>query len=674
VEVVTVDVVVVDGKGRAVPGLRQSDFTVLEDGQRQAVTSFQAVELPPTAPSVARSAERARVSTNVGPEAQQVRTFVLVFDDVHLSAEQALRAKAVIGEFLRTGVREGDRVTLIATAGSAWWSARMPEGREELVTILKRLDGRFVPDSSPDRVTDYEAMRIMVYDDPEVAYQVKRRFDSYGALARERQGDRLYADSTRTNATVGMVDPYVRARAQDAYRQATERRKVTMGVMTRALHALTDVKGRKAMVLVSQGFIQEQGFDQVKALVDASTRANVPVHFIDTRGLKALPDSMTASFKAGFDVQDTIAVLADITREAEGSEIVALDTGGLVVKNTNDLSGGILRVSNESQAYYLVGYTSTNPARDGRFRRIEVKLTPAKAKGLKLRARRGYYAPGDRVAVGPSSGDPAIMRALDSPVERREIPLRVSAFTFDEAMANRLNVVLAADIDLRDVALADKGGRHEGAVAFLVEAQHRETGEYYRTDEKIEMSLTPETRARVLREGHTVSREFSLAPGGYQVKVVVRDLGTGRLGSVIHEFEVPSPAEFRLSTPIISDVLDRPAEGARGTARPLLKLRRKVAAEGTLWVQYSVFGASKGPDTQLPQVSARYEIRRPDGSVFRAVAPTPIKPTSIGSLLRLVGISLAGAPPGPYELVLEVKDELAGREVEVREPFEVAAS
>jgi VWFA-related protein len=675
VEVVTVDVVVVDGKGRAVPGFQARDFTVLEDGQRQAIATFQAVELPPLPPPAERRVERARVSTNVGPEAQQVRSFVVVFDDVHLSPEQALRAKAVVGEFLRTGVREGDRVTLIATAGGAWWTARMPEGREELVKILQRLDGRFIPDSSPDRLTDYEAMRIMVYDDPEVAYAVKRRFDSYGALGREKQGERAYADTTRTNSAVGIVDPYVRARAQDAYRQATERRKITLGVMARALRSLTDVKGRKAMILVSQGFIHEQGFAQVKELVDASTRANAPVHFVDTRGLKALPDFMTASFKAPFDVQDTIAVLADISRESEGAESMALDTGGLVVKNTNDVERGMLRISAESQAFYLLGYTPTNPARDGRFRKIEVKLDPAKARGLRVRARRGYYAPGERpVAVSDLKSDPDIVRALDSPFERREIPLRVSALSFDESLTDRLNVVLAVDIDLTDVRLEEKEGRFEGALAFLVEAQHRETGEYYRTDEKIEMSLSPETRARVLRDGHTVSREFSLAPGGYQVKVVVRDLEGGRIGSVIHEFEVPPATQFRLSSPIVSDVLESPPPGQTGPPRPVLKLRRRVPAGGTLWVQYSVLGASKSEATQLPRVSAGYEIRRPDGTLFRRSEPTPIIPTSIGSLLRLSGINLAGAAPGTYELVIRVRDELAGRDVEARETFEVAAS
>ena len=73
-------------------------------------------------------------------------------------------------------------VTLVASAGGAWWTARMPEGRDALIAILKRLDGRYIPDPSPDRITEFEAMRIEEYQDEQMAWQVKRRFDTYGAV------------------------------------------------------------------------------------------------------------------------------------------------------------------------------------------------------------------------------------------------------------------------------------------------------------------------------------------------------------------------------------------------------------------------------------------------------------------------------------------------------------
>jgi hypothetical protein len=385
-----------------------------------------------------------------------------------------------------------------------------------------------------------------------------------------------------------------------------------------------------------------------------------------------MPDFMTAEFSTSFDVQDTVAVIADISRDAEGAENLALDTGGLVVKNTNDLSSGITRVASESQAFYLIGYNPQNPARDGKFRRIEVRLSSARGRGLRVRARRGYYAPEDGRTVDIGRGsDPEIGRALDSPFERKELPLRVSAFAFDETMSGRLRVLLAADVDMREVALQDKEGRHAGEVAFLAEIQHRETGEFWKVDEKIEMAMLPATLEKLRQTGYTVSREFTLPAGGYQAKVVVRDLASGRLGSVIHDFDVPATDAFRVSTPVISDVLEERAPGASSPPRPVLSVRRRFAPNSILYAQYSVFGATPDETTRMPRVVSGYDVVSSGGAVFKTGAATPITPTSIGGLLRMNGINLAGAAPGRYELILRVKDEIGGKQIEVREPFEI---
>jgi hypothetical protein len=121
-------------------------------------------------------------------------------------------------------------VTLVASSGAAWWSATLPEGQEELLSILKRLDGRYIPDASPDRVTEYEAMRIVVYQDVELARVVARRFDSLGALSRERQsreGTRP-ADTYENEAL--RIDPLVRSRAEETYELAKSRTTITLGV------------------------------------------------------------------------------------------------------------------------------------------------------------------------------------------------------------------------------------------------------------------------------------------------------------------------------------------------------------------------------------------------------------------------------------------------------------
>jgi hypothetical protein len=340
------------------------------------------------------------------------------------------------------------------------------------------------------------------------------------------------------------------------------------------------------------------------------------------------------------------------------------------------------RVSSESRSYYLLGYTPADLVRDGKFRKIEVSLTPAaraRAKGLEVRARRGYYAPLDRTvrAKAPKNTRelPEIVRALDSPFELREIPLRASALVFDETSLNQLSVTLVTEIDVKDVAFHEQDGRSNASLAFVIEAQHRESGEYYRDERTIEMSLLPETRDKLKGSWYQVARDFTLPPGGYQAKIVVRDMATGRMGSLLHEFEVPAAGVLRLSTPLLSDSLDRAAT-AQASSKPVLRVRPAFASGATLYCQFSVFGAKRAETgAPLPRVSSWYEIRRRgDGGVFRRSVPSLIRPTSVGSLLRLVGIPLRGAEPGEYEILLEATDELAGKRVEAREPFVVLGS
>ena len=206
VDVVTVDVVVTDKKGQPVTGLTKSDFQVTEDDDAQPITDFEAVQLPAQASE--KPAPRPRVSTNLDRESHAGRSFVILFDDIHLSLGGGQRAKAAVAQFLKTGVREGDRVSLVATGGGAWWSTRMEAGRDELIALLKRLDGRFVPDSAPERMSDYEAMRIHIFHDQQVEERVSRRFETYGASGRAQTSSddaNLYQNG----------DPFVQARATD---------------------------------------------------------------------------------------------------------------------------------------------------------------------------------------------------------------------------------------------------------------------------------------------------------------------------------------------------------------------------------------------------------------------------------------------------------------------------
>jgi len=661
---------VTDKKGVAAGGLKKEDFLISEDGAPQTVASFDAIQVPP-APSVQPKAPPP-VSTNTGKEERTGRSFVVVFDDINLTPMMSQRAKGAVAEFLKTGVREGDRVLLVATGGGAWWSARMESGRDQLLELLKRLDGRHIPDTSPERMTDYEAMRIHIFRDPQVMERVRRRFDNYGVTQGNSAGRGQSDIST-------MEDPFVTGRATDVYFQSTARTRITLDLLERVLQAMGETRGRKSVILVSQGFIYDPNLDEFKRVVQASRRSNAAIYFLDTRGLEGMPLAMTAQFGPALDERDVGFAFTENIEASEGTESIAADSGGFSVKNTNDLNTGIKRIADESRMYYLVGYNPTNAARDGKFRKIQVKLAPgAEKKGLRVRARRGYYAPSDgktALSTKPGAVDPALQSAVDSPFDRDDIPLRMTSYVFDETLLGKTQVLVATDLDVRSLTFEEKEQRFYDDVEFLLVVAHRETGEFFRYDQKVELKLQASTRERLQRTWFPIVREFELKPGGYQAKMVVREKRTGRIGTLVHEFEVPDPSAFRTSSPVITDTLQPAKEGEPpAVKRPAMLARRTFAEGAQLFCSLDVYGAQKDQKTGMPEVAMGYVVRRTtDGSTVVRLDPTPIRPTSLGKLSRMIGFSLEKAEPGEYELVLQVRDALSGRAIERHEPFTVVA-
>ncbi|MCU0240975.1 MAG: VWA domain-containing protein, partial [Vicinamibacteria bacterium] len=484
VEMVTVDAVVVDKKGRPLTDLRREDFIVYEDDVPQPITSFEAIQVPerptekPPAPS--------RVASNTGQQVRAGRTFAILFDDIHLDHFQARRAQMAVAEFLRVGVRDGDRITLASASGSVYWSTRMLAGREELMTLLKRMEGRLIPDvMAQDRITDYEAMRITEYKDTLIADRVYRRFEASGVLQRQAgsnssssSDEETSTDSSNSQSRdggLGMTDPYISSRALEVYQQATSRNRITLDAIERVVKSLTALKGRKGLILVSQGFIHDPTLFNFKDVIEAARRSNVTLYYVDTRGLSGEMPFFSAEFSGAIDVQDLGPLFADQNQESQGAEYLATESGGFFVKDTNDLGAGITRIADEARAYFLLGYNPPTAAKDGRFHRIQVRCN---RKNTTVRARKGYFAPleGQAKKLKPGEADPEIQQAIDSPFEIEGIPLRLSAYAFEETLIGKSRVVVVADAHIYNLAFEEKEGRLTDSLDMLMVAVHRETG------------------------------------------------------------------------------------------------------------------------------------------------------------------------------------------------------
>lgn len=680
VDQVVVDVVVTDAEGRPVTGLGPRDFLLSEDGVAQTVASFEAF----TARDVAEPALTdvpTRVSSNPAtPIGFTGRTFAIVFDDARLTAAQGMSAKKAVQDFLEHRVREGDRVLLAATSGQVFWGARLEDGRDELLAQLERLEGRGFPEiASADRVTDAEAYRIVVLRDAFTFWRVVRRYKQIspaGVPYTQAEADAAQAvhdvqggflDGRECDATNRDPTPcLVKAAADTAYPMAVAHLRDTLSFVEGVLLALDDVPGRKSVLLVSPGFYQDAELDEFRRVERASARANAPVSFLSAAGLGISP-AFSAQVGGMMSPVDMPEEGAEIDRASAGAEAIAGATGGAIYKNRNDVTRGLRRIVEEESAYYLLGFTSTNEARDGRYRRLEVKLASGPGRGgWEVRARKGYYAPGPR-KTEPAEAEEEARSTLLAPFDRAGVPLRLTAQVLEEKTPGKARCRLVGEIDVRALETHEKEGVPAVSLEVLFATAMPSDGKWTPRGRRIDMRLQPGVKERLEREWYVVSEDVELPAGQYVSRLVVRDAISGRIGSVTHRLEVPELDRVRLATPVIADLLEPGPEDK--PQWPMAMARREFSAGSRVHVGVQVFRAS-GRDAAAPIVTARAEVLRPDGEPLTAVEARPMDVMPDGSLRRLLRLSLGAAAPGPHELVVEAVDE-AGRTLVWTEPFTV---
>jgi VWFA-related protein len=664
VELVTVDAVVLDRRGEPVRGLTADEFEVEEDGRPQRIASFEAVALPES--GAVPSPSRSRVSTNTPPTGpQRRRTFVIVFDNVHLAPERIAIARAAVTEFVATALRPGDEVVLVPTSGGAWWMAEMPEGSGDLAAALERLQGLRPRNTSVDRISDWEALRLYLNRDPRVMSEVARRYYEHRLILEPPGG------AERADLQVSPGLPLIQAKSAEVYQAALGRKRATLAVLERVAASLAPVKGRKSIILVSEGFVHEPQLPEFRDLVRAARQANAAIYFLDSRGLRGAPVTADAEIAEGTDPRDLNSVLNENVVEAQGADSIAIDSGGFSIKGSNDLAAGLRRIAEESRSYYLLGYQPARPVRDGKFHRIQVRV---RRPGLEVRARRGYYAPreGETPRRAADSLDARVSQALDSPSLEQGLPLRMTSLVLGSSWEGKATVVLVAEADPRSFAFEQQGGRFNGVLESYVVVSARGTGENVHREKLIELSLPSDVKQRLERSWLPILREFELIPGVYQARLLLRDRQGGRLGTVRHDFTVPRLDGLRTSTPILTDTLQTSPFGSPILGRPQPVARRHFDA-GTLYYLFEVFGAQRDGSAGAPRVSAGYEIQAAGGAVLAKQAAAPLTTGSRGELLQVFVFSLQGAAPGDYDVVLRVQDEVAGKTLEVRDPFTVEA-
>ena len=505
VEGVEIDVRVIDRDGHPVPGLTASDFEIHEDGVRQEIRAFMPVRVP----VVARASSRVESDVQSNRQAADGRVYAFVLDDLHTHPLRSNRVKSVVRQFLDRHFGANDMAAIVTTSGREDAVQQLTGNRAALMAAVDAFHGSKLRSSSLERVGEY--------------YRLQQR----GEVER---GDR----DVRVN------DPFEPERAHMARRTMTAVRNVARWLDTIPAR-------RKTLIFVSEGIDYDlQNFADfrfssgvladVREAIAAAARSSTAIYTVDPRGLGGIEDETIEVAGLPDDATNvgTPMFQAVLRTSQDSLRMVAEQTGGFAILNTNDLHGRFAQLVREGSEYYLLGYQSTNPRRDGRFRRVEVRVSRP---DVRVVARQGYFA---REVEAPPDRRP-LQAALESPVPLTGLPVAASAAVF-KGTHDRASVVVTAAIG-PGLALEEHEGTARGRVTLAVFAVDMD-GKVAASDTRtLALGLRSSTREVVDREGLRAVTRLELKPGKYQLRVAARDDRAERIGTVLQDVIVPDFAE-----------------------------------------------------------------------------------------------------------------------------------
>ena len=660
VEVVRLDVVVTDKGGHPKPGLAREDFAVLEDGQPQRLVQFEAYARAVAAtPSAAASSPSTPAQTEQAVGARPPRFVVLAVDDVHVEFVNMVRVQKALTRFIDEDLGPGDRVALVTTSGTQGASPDFTSDRGLLRQAISRLSAkdRRAEWVNVPRITEYQA-ELIERGDPDALWLAEMD---------------ILCDHPTDPAEME-----ARQKARAVLAEAVDNARLTLETLERLTRGLARLPGRKLIFLLSDGFLTGlsapggAGFD-IRRVIDASTRAGVVIYSLETPGLNTAP-GRSASEKT-FPDPVTVDVKFMIERQSEEAALQAMhalaaDTGGFLFENSNDLHAGLKRTLEDTESYYVLAYEPTNTKRDGAFRRIEVRL-PNRS-NLKVRARTGYFAPGDRRASPPSivaekqtQGGPAAAGAALAPLAALPVQLSADFVSVDRGVTQ---VVVSGHVDTTTLAFVRDGDRYKAALEMAAVVRD-ETGAVVAAEpERFSMDVTEAEHERLAREGLPYQKTVTLKRGTYDVRLTAG--AAGALGVASQRVEVPDLAPGRLT---LSSLFLLKEGGGAGAADPdvdlvLSQAVRRFRRDESLFVQLYAYNAKRDSSGATSLVSQAEVLQ--GGAVLATAAPEPVV-TSEGDgppVPHVSRIGLGSLEPGEYELQVTVTDrnanEAATRHVE----------
>ncbi len=350
--------------------------------------------------------------------------------------------------------------------------------------------------------------------------------------------------------------------------------------------ALAPIEQKKSIVYFSSGMSQSGTDNQIelRRTVDAAVRANVSIYAADMRGLQAMVpggDATQGSVRgvSAFSGASVASQFSGLASTQDTLTAMAEDTGGRAFFDNNAFGDVFARVVRDTSAYYVLGFSSTNPARDGKYRRLTVRLRGAAVHDAKLEYRAGYYAPRDFAHSTKLDREQQLDDQLASDLSATDLSVYVAAAYFRGA-GTRFFVPLSVIVPGYQLPIGPATDRSKATLDVLGvvrDAQRRPLARI-RDTMKIAAATADELKRKVVQYETGVE----LPPGTYDVKMVVRENITGTIGSYEAKIVVPDVAKERLAMSAVVIGSQLQAGARRDDRNPLVRDGRELVPKVSL--------------------------------------------------------------------------------------------
>jgi VWFA-related protein len=553
VNYVEVDARVLDTEGNFIRDLTKQDFQVFEDGKPQTIDQFALVNIPVERPEVPLFAA-APIEPDVSSNARDFngRLYLFVLDDLHTAPLRTQLVRNAARRFIETKLGANDMAAVVAVRGTSAGQQGFTDNRRLLVQAVDRFMGQ--------------------------------RLESETLL-------RLNTPQPGENGTIGpaSTDPADLERGMNA--------DASLRTLRNAADFLAGVRGRrKTLIFISEGIeyniadftrpASSRVASSTYEAIAAATRNNVTIYTIDPRGLTTFGDDDITVSSTTNDL-NLRSMQRELQLAHDSLRVLADSTGGFAVVNTNDFVTAFDRIVSENSSYYMLGYYSTNDRRDGRTRKIDVRV---RRPGAQVFARKDYVEPRGRPPAAPlpataAGTSVALREVINSPLPLSGLTMSTTAAAF-KGTAPNASVVVVIEARGRDLNLKSEDGKYVGNLELTVSAFDRE-GKFKAGERPtVKFGLRPETFTRVTDTGVRVLTRLEVPPGRYQLRVGGLSGDSGQRGSVFYELEIPDFSKDPLSMSGL--LLTSPSSSQVMTVRPDPLLEGLLPGSPTTMREFSV--------------------------------------------------------------------------------------